>query len=64
MNKRKSKQVLACHMCRQKTDEDHFCHGCKVYFCEKCDINWCTGKHVPIDHIRQLPGEYSGGEDG
>ena len=49
-----------CHLCRKKTGEDQFCFGCKVHVCKKCDVNLCTGKHVPIDHYRQLPGEYQG----
>ncbi len=58
----KKKPVTACYLCRSKVDDDddRFCYGCKVVLCEKCDINMCTGKHVPIDHYRQLPGEYSG----
>lgn len=56
------KAVIVCHLCRQKTDDTHFCYGCKVHICVMCDINWCTGKHVPIDHFRQMPGEYDGGE--
>lgn len=49
-----------CHMCRRKTTDEFFCYGCSVHLCFKCDINACTGKHVPLDHIRQIPGEFSG----
>ncbi len=55
---RKRKPV--CHLCRRRTDEEHYCYGCQVHVCHKCDVNWCTGQHVPIDHFRQMPGEYDG----
>jgi hypothetical protein len=57
----KKRPVTICHLCRRKADEEeHFCYGCKVHICEKCDFNLCVGKHVPADHIRQMPGEYHG----
>lgn len=51
---------MPCHMCRQATDDAHFCSGCRTHICDRCDINLCTGQHVPIDHVRQMPGEFHG----
>jgi hypothetical protein len=59
----RGKAISTCHMCRRRVDgQENFCYGCQVHICSRCDVNACTGKHVPIDHVRQLPGEYLGGD--
>lgn len=52
--------LKTCHLCRCRVNDENFCNGCKTYICEKCDVNLCTGEHVPKHHIIQMPGEYHG----
>ena len=56
----KRKPINICHLCRRRTDEEHFCHGCRVFVCHDCDKTMCTGEHVPADHLRLTYGEYHG----
>lgn len=28
-----------CFNCSHVCDEDHFCHGCKSYVCDDCDVS-------------------------
>lgn len=48
-----AKTLSKCHFCPERLDEGAFCHGCKVYVCDACDVT-CgtlpTGSHEPKDH--------------
>jgi len=39
-----------CYFCDVKVGSDYFCHGCKSYVCEGCDIQKPDGGHDPEDH--------------
>ena len=45
-----SKSMGRCYFCNVKVGSDYFCHGCKSYVCEGCDIQKPDGGHDPEDH--------------
>lgn len=59
----------ACVSCGKPCAADQYCHGCKSYICEDCDVagqsgGMAGGKHEPEDHgTRQLDDDTDDDED-
>lgn len=46
----KKPKIPVCYFCKEVTDEDHYCYGCKHYVCDKCDKSSPFGDHNVEDH--------------
>lgn len=36
--------------CGKKLDDEHFCFGCRTFWCDECDTQGPLGSHEPEEH--------------